>query len=141
MNSFESFIALLVGLATSSSSALACRLIIPVQDSDKKKATTVFVGEPINYFITKKNDTAKITFKVVETLRGEKRNTWDVTIASNTNWSIPSSLEELKKCFGAKAEVGVTIPTIKSKDALAVQGVCNPPYIISLTGKGMNCIP
>jgi len=131
---------LIVGLSTSSN-ALACRLLEPFHDKDKEKATTVFVGKPINYSITQKDKAAKITFSVVKTLRGENRKTWDVSIVSNANWQVPKSLDELKKCFGTKAEVGVTIPTQKTKEAVAVQEICNPPYIISLTSKGMNCIP
>jgi hypothetical protein len=116
-------------------------ILQPFKDSDKAKATTVFIGEPISYSITKKGESAKISFKVVKTLRGKARTSWDVSIVSNINWSIPNSLDEFKRCFGTKAEVGVTIPDSKASDAIAVQNSgCNPPYIVSLTGKGMNCL-
>ena len=127
--------------------ALACIIIEPIQDKEKAKATTVFIGEPVKYVSEPANQhggisKAIISFKVLRTERGEDRRSWDVTIHSNINWSPPGSLARFKECFGSRAEVGIRISDQKSGSALAVQNeACNPPYILPLTPRGMNCIP
>ena len=121
--------------------AFACRSLRPFQESDKATAQSVFEGEPTGYALNSKEGTARISYKVVRTLRGEHRSAWDVGIRSSINWQIPASLADLKRCFGTRTEVGVVQSGSKHDQAVAVQGVCDPPYLISLTGKGTNCIP
>jgi hypothetical protein len=119
----------------------ACRSLEPFQDSDKATAKTVFEGEPTGYSLNKKDGSATISYKVIRTLRGEHRSTWEVGIRPSANWQIPSSLADLKRCFGTRTEVGVVLSGLKGEQTAAVQGVCGPPYLISQTGKGTNCVP
>jgi hypothetical protein len=121
--------------------SFAWRSLRPFQETDKSTAQTVFEGEPTGYALNKDNGSARISYKVVRTLHGEHRSSWDVGIRSSTNWRIPASLADLKRCFGTRTEVGVVLSGAKHDQVAAVQGVCDPPYLISLTGKGTNCIP
>jgi hypothetical protein len=46
------------------------------------------------------------------------------------------SLEPFQDSDKAKAKT-----VFEGEQAAAVQGVCGPPYLISQTGKGTNCVP
>lgn len=115
--------------------SFACRTLGPFNPEQKAQAETVFEGRAIAFRSLKAGESARVTFRVEKTVRGEKRERWELNLSSNTNTRVPRTLEQFVQCYGTRSEVGV----VKGADGKAfrpVQGPCDPPYILNLTGSG-----
>jgi hypothetical protein len=105
-------------------------------DLQKAEAGVVFIGKPIAYQVVEKSNDkrrdpvkAKVTYEVTKTLKGENKKTWEFIISRNTDTGLPRNIKQLKKCYGAEAEVGLKTQSKESLPHL-VQGPCHPGYII-----------
>jgi len=115
----------------------ACRPGV-FNDSNKKKASVVFIGEPVSYKKLKnKNkkksfDEAEVTFRTVKMLKGKKKKFLKFKMSQNTDTGVPKNLKQFIKCYGKKSEVGLIKAGKAGELYSVVQGPCHPPYILPI---------
>lgn len=146
MNKFILLVTLFIFFQNQS---FACMMVMPLKEETKKLASDKFLGEVQEYTFNKKNQTARIKYKVLKSIYRDTKSIpkfREVIFAQNINVTVPKTKEKFIKKYGKTHTVGTLPYSRKMQEEgkyrglvqapkgntlpIIVQEICTRPYLV-----------
>ena len=94
------------------------------QESD---ASVIISARVVKYEFGSSTEKAKVTFRVIETIKGESKKSWVAVMRGAT---LPKSLQDFKSRFGEKVRVGLRFFSKKNYQQSFPKDYRDLPFIV-----------